>query len=88
MWTRRVTEIGLSLMRDWKERVNVIYHGTVLEGSLLAELIDECREMAADIARDEPEILEMLARIDGKRFVADSDPASLVAWMEELKRAE
>ena len=92
-WIKRITGIGLSLMKPdvQRERMNAIFSAAdTINGPALAQLIDECRTAAgmflgnhtgeqADMIRD------LLAQTDGKQIVANMDTDEDIAWLLELR---
>lgn len=90
MWTKKVTELGLGMMTKEarKERLDQIFDGVMFDGPAFADLIDECRATVGVFASESTDgelMLEMLKGMDGKAFVASSDPEDLLRWVTAMK---
>ena len=96
-WTRRMTEIGLTLMtpKARRERVASLLNDGHIDCERVAALIDECVSAAKlyvdknedkGTAADVELIKSYLSKTVGKDAVAEFDDNELAEWVMDLKR--
>lgn len=91
----RILTLGMAMLTPEvrKERMESVIDGRVINGSVLASLIDECKvglslfvDKYGQKVKNVTEIKTMLVEIDGKTAVASADPDELVEVVLELKK--
>ncbi len=100
-WIACITSIGLFMMSTEvrRERMNRVFTGdTEISREALAELIDECKNIAGTILEQHKDsqavseaqkntIREMLALTDGKAEVAAIEAMRNIDWLLELRES-
>ena len=95
-WTKKVTEIGPSMMTEEarRKRLTVILKGNTIDCEALAFLIDECADAAGLLleehgdmlgAGESENIIKSLGKISGSKAVVSSDPDELIEWVLKMK---
>lgn len=97
-WTKRITEIGLLMLteEERRKRIAALMDGHTIDGSKVANLINESAAAAALYleqkrgklsAVDAELIKSQLRHIDGKAAVAAMDPDALASWILDLNES-